>query len=205
MCLSEDGSRRDPTNIHHDPKSDRHSAQKELFGLYDQLIWAQGQWRSCTFLHRDIYKQFTATVCVFSDSVLCLGGKCPQYPQSTRIWENLERYNLDGEPFVFEWEIFPRHTTTQLLHEIQKLMEKELRIQPLKFEERIIFMSMHNDIDWTSKKQQLSAWKIHHTFLAVPRSFLRDIGLSRALETRMSGSGRSPTNPMAHGIVMRRR
>ena len=51
--------------------------------------------------------------------------KCPQYPESAIIGENLERYNLDGEPFVFEWEISPGHSTTQLLHEIQKLTEKE--------------------------------------------------------------------------------
>ena len=51
--------------MHHEPESDRQSAQKELFGLYDQLISGQSQWRSCTFLHKDIYKHFTAKVCLF--------------------------------------------------------------------------------------------------------------------------------------------
>ena len=54
-------------------------------------------------------------------------------------------------PFVFEWKIFLGHTTAQLLQEIQHLTENELRIQPQNLEDRIIFMSIYNDIDWTAK------------------------------------------------------
>ena len=61
------------------------------------------------------------------------------------------RRDLDGEPFVFEWEIFPGHTTTQLLEKSQNLMEDELQIQPQNVEDRILFMSMYSDIDWTAK------------------------------------------------------
>ena len=31
-----------------------------------------------------------------------------------------EFYGSDGEPFEFEWNIFPGHTTVELLKEIQK-------------------------------------------------------------------------------------
>ena len=55
---------------------------------------------------------------------------------------------IDGEPFEFEWYLFPGHTTVELLREIQ--MRKTTRgIKPEKFEDRIIFMSMYNDIVWS--------------------------------------------------------
>ena len=48
---------------------------------------------------------------------------------------------------VLTVENFQGLTTMQLLREIQKTMEKN-KIQPQQFEDRIIFMSMKNDIDW---------------------------------------------------------
>ena len=48
--------------------------------------------------------------------------------------------------------IFPgvRHTTLQILKEIEEIMTG-LQTIPEEFEDRIIFMSMFNDIDWTQK------------------------------------------------------
>ena len=86
-------------------------------------------------------------------------------PKSSQVWEEIIEYfvstpqhreldNIDGEPVVFKWKIFPGHTTLDLLQEVQELIEKELKIQPQNFEDRIIFMSMYNDIDWTRKGNQ---------------------------------------------------
>ena len=47
----------------------------------------------------------------------------------------------------FEWKIFPRFTTLQILAEIQNMMI-ETKFEPEQFQGRIIFMSMYNDIDW---------------------------------------------------------
>ena len=55
---------------------------------------------------------------------------------------------LDGEAVEFEWNIFP-DKMLELLHEIQRKMA-ENRIRPKVFKDRIIFMSMYNDIDWTT-------------------------------------------------------
>ena len=52
---------------------------------------------------------------------------------------------------MFEWKIFLGHTTLDLLREVQELMEKEIKVQPWDFEDRLIFLSMYNDIDWTRK------------------------------------------------------
>ena len=47
----------------------------------------------------------------------------------------------------FEETLFPGLTTLQMLREIPGTME-ENRIQPEKFEDRIVFMAMYNDIGW---------------------------------------------------------
>ena len=57
---------------------------------------------------------------------------------------------IDGEPFEFEWNIFPGFTTLQLSHKVQDLLLR-LGETPENFTGRIIFMSMFNDISWVSK------------------------------------------------------
>ena len=54
----------------------------------------------------------------FSDSVLCLGGRIAEYPQSVVSWKDridwfmqspqYREDTIDGEPVVFEWKHFPR-------------------------------------------------------------------------------------------------
>ena len=91
--------------------------------------------------------------CVFSDSVLCLGGVSPEPVQAwkdkiklyleTRYLKDL--YRIDGESMEFEGTFFPGFTTLGILAEIQKIMA-ELKCEPVQFQGRIIFMSMYNDI-----------------------------------------------------------
>ena len=45
-------------------------------------------------------------------------------------------------------EYFQGHTILELLHEIQRKMA-EHGIRPEEFKDRITFMSMYNDLDWT--------------------------------------------------------
>ena len=51
----------------------------------------------------------------------------------------------DGKPIEFEWKIFPGFTTLDILEEIQKSM-KDPQCEPEQLNDRIIFMSMYNDI-----------------------------------------------------------
>ena len=48
----------------------------------------------------------------------------------------------------FEWNIFPKITTLQLVQEVQKFMNK--MDEPEQFQGRIIFMSMFDDIIWVN-------------------------------------------------------
>ena len=79
-------------------------------------------------------KSCTETIEWFNDSISCR-----------------ELYRIDGEPVVFEWNIFTGHTTLKLLREVQNMMKKELKVLAKDFKDRIIFMSMHNDIDWNQE------------------------------------------------------
>ena len=57
---------------------------------------------------------------------------------------------IDGEPIEFEWNSLPGFSSLQILPESQDDL-RERNIEPEKFTDRIIFMSMFNDIDWTRK------------------------------------------------------
>ena len=54
---------------------------------------------------------------------------------------------IDGEAIEFEWKIFTGISTLTILHEIQRDLDQK-NIQPEDFSDRIIFMSMFNDIVW---------------------------------------------------------
>ena len=108
--------------------------QKELYVMHGQQSWKESPPKSCTPLHKDIYKPCTAKVYVFSDSVLVCGGKYnilnqQEFGKQDRLCnfvstpEYRELDNLTREPFVLEWNIFPGPTTTHLLQLFQKLME----------------------------------------------------------------------------------
>ena len=45
----------------------------------------------------------------------------------------------------FDWKIFPGFTTLDILEEIQNYMQEQ-QCEPEQFTDRIIFMSMFNDI-----------------------------------------------------------
>ena len=58
-----------------------------------------------------------------------------------------ELKRIDGMQTEFEWTIFPGFTTLGILEEIQKLME-DMQCEPEHFNDRIIFMSMYDEIAW---------------------------------------------------------
>ena len=60
---------------------------------------------------------------------------------------------IDGEPMVFEWNIFSGFTTLQLCCKVHEFLSK-MSVEPEGFTGRIIFMSMFNDISWGSKDNE---------------------------------------------------
>ena len=57
---------------------------------------------------------------------------------------------IDGMPSEFQWEIFPGIMTLGFLEKSQNLM-RDLQCEPEHFTDRIIVISMCNDIEWVAK------------------------------------------------------
>ena len=96
--------------------------------------------------------------------MLCLGSRIPEYPQSVQSWTDKVEWfahsapqreldRIDGEPVVFEWRIFPRHTTLELSREVQNMMEREFNVLPKDFKDRVIFVP-YNDIGSNQKDSE---------------------------------------------------
>ena len=135
----------------------------EIYGV-KRINWEDSSWKYLSLLGDEQVISLQCTeVCVFSDSVLCL-GKMNENPQSNIALEDRLTWfksssqyrtlvQIDGEPMEFEWNIFPGFTTLQLSHKVQELLFK-WSVTPEKFTGRIIFMSMFNDISWGSKDEK---------------------------------------------------
>ena len=64
-----------------------------------------------------------------------------------------ELQGLDGDPIDFEWKIFPGAKAFDILHKFQADLQGK-NIRPEKFSDRIIFMSMFNDIELERKDNE---------------------------------------------------
>ena len=64
-----------------------------------------------------------------------------------------ELFGVDGKPTEFEWNIFPRLMLLEILQSIQKDLQVQ-NIEPEIFGDRVIFMSMFNDTEWTGNSEQ---------------------------------------------------
>ena len=90
-------------------------------------------------------------------------------------------------------EIFPGHTSFQLLQEIQKTM-KEDNIESEQFTDRVIFMPMYNDVVWRNKIKNHYVLRILHLFRIMQKDSLKDIGHFSGQEQKKNGTDRTPTN-----------
>ena len=103
-----------------------------------------------------------AKVCVYADSVLCV-GQMKTHSRSSRKMER--RSGRTQVVFVsprcsrYRWrsnwirvELLPGNSSLSILEEIQQDLEKR-KIQPEEFTDRIISMSMLNDIEWKSNDE----------------------------------------------------
>ena len=105
---------------------------------------------------------------------------------------------IDGEPVQFEWKKFPGHKKMQLLRETQRTMEDNTILHE-KSEDRKIFMSMCNDIDWrkSKKKTKFVCWilqcrcvhrKTSHSTLSIRRTRIwRKVARNAHLQTERFG------------------
>ena len=147
---------------------------QDLFSITQRLVWDHSEgilnvtaiesndpsWIRSRLSHRQVIKWTKAKVHVYSDSVLCLGTLSEPLEANQRWKGHLtdlqptascqELFGIDGEPIEFEWNILPGRTSLKILQQIQSDLQG-WNTEPENFGDRIIFMSMFNDIDWTRK------------------------------------------------------
>ena len=96
------------------------------------IEWYLALWRRSTLLHDRAIKPSKAKVQVYSDAVLCLGKMHEDLAAMEKCKEQIEWFfgskrheelcGTDAEPFEFERNICPGHTTMESLREIQMRM-----------------------------------------------------------------------------------
>ena len=167
----------------------------EICGV-SQISWESPPWKQLSLVNdEEVISLSPANVYVFSDSVLCL-GKVNQNPISNTAGErqldwfkDSSQYRtldtIDGEPMEFEWNISHGFTTLQLVQEVQQFMNK--MGEPEKFQGRIIFMSMFNDIIWRSKDNEKECIVNSTLCLYSQKDFQQEVGHSSDLDQKRSG------------------
>ena len=116
-------------------------------------------WARSTLAHDQVKSWSKAKVRVYSDSILCLGkmssGEEAEARWSSQVSEFQEYcpveefLGIDGEAIEFEWNLVPRFTTLQIPRQIENESTT-----PEQFLDRIMFMCMFNDIDWTKRNNE---------------------------------------------------
>ena len=107
-----------------------------------------------------------------------------------------EFLGIDEEAIEFEWNIFPGFSSLQIL---QQKIPNDLRnrdIEPEKLTDRIIFMSMFNDIDWTKKGYDgLCVSNSEKKARITRRDSCKDTGRFSVLDRKKKWHGTLPCTP----------
>ena len=187
------------------------SEQKEITGV-NTCKFKDSTWMSTSLLCSRAYRITHAKADVFSVTVLCVGkmGHDPIATWKSKIkWYSDHNHFKDmnrivGMPTEFEWKIFPGITTLGFLEKIQSLM-RDRQCEPEHFNDRIILMSMHNDIAWQEKETKKDVNTIHRHLRIILVNSLAVIGLSWCLDQKRHATEPTLTNPTDHGIKLKRK
>ena len=92
----------------------------------------------------------------------------------------------------------------QILQNIQEDMQRS-KIEPEEFGDRIIFMSMFNDIDWTVKETKGIVFQIQTRSRCTRRDSRKNIGRSMVLQTKKSSMETAITSETVNGNPLQRK
>ena len=177
---------------------------RQIFQVTERLITDQTEITGLTTADWQIAKTFG-----FSDSVLCLGGISDEPIKTweiritwfleTRCLKDLDP--IDGEPMEFEWKNLSGFTTFGILDEVQKMIS-ELKCEPEQLKGRIIFMSMYNDIDWTTRGNKGNCIANALRVIEYVRRFTQGHWSFLGLGSEKEWYGPMHTNPMENGMKL---
>ena len=119
---------------------------EKLIGEQKRNHWCKHSWMSTSLLCSKASQITNAKTYVFSEMIILRPGRA----KLNNHFKDMNR--IDGMPTEFEWKIFLGITTLGLLEKIQSLM-RDLQCEPEHFKDKIIFVSMYNDIAWGEKRE----------------------------------------------------
>ena len=101
----------------------------------------------------------------------------------------------------FQWKLFAGFTTLGLLEEIHNLM-RDLQCEAEQVNDRIIFMSMYNDIVWEKRETQKGVNTIQKRLRITLAASLAVVGLSWDLDQKRNGTELDLINPSDPGTKL---
>ena len=114
------------------------------------LEYSSPSWARSVFANDQAIKWAKAKVCVYADLALCV-GQMRDTPDAIERWKGqVERLKLHSSHQ--DATNFPGFSSLSMLQEIQKDLAGK-NIQSEEFKDRIIFMSMFNDIGWKTNDE----------------------------------------------------
>ena len=135
--------------------------------------------------------------CVWEESIQ-IPSKHGRRFMNSRQHRELDR--IDGEPTEFEWNIFPRFTTLQILAE-NLFMVTEIKCEPEQFQGRIVFMLMFHDIYGKKKETEKTVLRILLLLQVMLENSLKDILRFLGLDQKRSRTDLTKTNLMENGTM----
>ena len=187
------------------------SEQDEISGL-ETNGWENHSWKYLSLIGDErVFNLSTHEGSTSFRILYCVLVRFSKTPQSNDAWEqrlgwlkssenftNFDR--IDGEPMEFEWNIFPGFNTLQFSAEVKRLLLR-LDETPENFTERIIFMSMFNDISCGSKDNEKNVWRVPNSFLCTLEDLEKDNGHLLVLVLKRSGTVSVKTVHMEYGTI----
>ena len=127
----------------------------EISGM-TTISWVDCAWKHLSLIgDEEVISLSHANVYVFSDSVLCLGRMSSRGRQVDVVEKFITIQNFGTQLMVSRWNssviFLPRFTTLQVCNKVQEFVKNERKAR--KITERIIFMSMFNDM-WRSQDSE---------------------------------------------------
>ena len=122
--------------------------RRDAYNMQVSQDWKTFRWSRITLLSDPAGKLIRTKVHVFSDSTLCVGVSNPDPTIGLHKWRKYGTNTDLTTEIQFVWHVLPGASTI----DTNKLVQSRLNgLDPQLFEERIVFLSMFNDIDWTIK------------------------------------------------------
>ena len=170
----------------------------ETHGLGEEVDWTSGHWRNYSLPDHRIATQFSShmffsvnRISVLSEHVKII-LRHQKLGQTIASENSSKAQNIDyitdikGRPVEFVCNMYAGKTAIEILECIEPSMD-EKGTQPSQFQDRIICMSMYNDVKYWIRTARTSIVTTQHESPSTHETSIQGIPLFLVLEMKISG------------------